>query len=102
VSPARTENVRLTLPEVVLHDVEQRSVAEAVIVGFKLKVPVPALPRRIRVKVQEEPVKLVLGNSDDEMAVGVPVLGADERGEMNASAAREPFKEALNLPPVAV
>lgn len=102
VRPARTENVRLTPPEVVLGDVEQRSVSEAVVVGFKLEVPVPASPRRVPVKVPEEPLLLVLGNSHDEMAVSVPVLRADNGREMNPSSAGEPFKEALNQALVAV
>ena len=81
-----------------LGDVEQGSVAKRVLVGFKLKVSIPPFPRWILVKVHQEPVKLVLWNSDNKMAVRVAVFGADVGGDVRASSASKLLDEGLDFP----
>ena len=93
-------DVRLPFPNLVFDDVEQGSVAEGVIVCFKLKMSIPPLPRRVLVKVRQEPVYLVLRNSDDQMTVGVAVFGADVGSDVRASSASKLLDEGLNFPVV--
>ena len=91
-------NIGLPFPNIVLGDVEQGSVAERVVVSFKQKVSIPPLPRRVLVKVHQKPVKLVLWNSDNKMAVRVAVFGADVGGDVGASAASKLLDEGPHFP----
>lgn len=101
VRPARTKDLGLAVPEVVLHgDVGHRSVCEmrlperqhGVVLG------VPPVRYAVLLKGKNKAPDLVSGDGDCEMAVCVPILGADNDSEMNAEAAGQARKKRKNLP----
>mgnify|MGYP005741124171 CR=1 FL=1 len=101
VRPARTEDLGLAVPEVVLHgDVGHRSVCEmrlperqhGVVLG------VPPVSEAMLLDGEKEASRLVRRHRESEMAVRVAPFGADNDSEMNAEAAGQARKKRKNLP----